>query len=156
MRGQKNAYPSQGVRLLTLHCSLQNIPADAYYGSNTTLRETMNNLILKQPQSWQTSVGLPFFQIQGTVSQDPRISPAVGHFLPSTHAYRLFCALFLDIQVVEWDEIRFDVRLMQRVPYEGTSRMTTSLKRRHRDRVVRRVSRRLPIQLASMRLCLQS
>lgn len=28
------------------------------------------------------------------------------------------------------------------VPYEGTSRMTTSLKRRHRDRVVRRVSRR--------------
>lgn len=58
------------TRLLTLHCSLQTIPADAYYGSNTTLRETMNNLILKQPQSWQTSVGLPFFQIQGTVSQD--------------------------------------------------------------------------------------
>ena len=27
---------------------------------------------------------------------------------------------------------------MQRVPYEGVSRMQTSLKRRHRDRVVRR------------------
>ena len=27
---------------------------------------------------------------------------------------------------------------MQRVPYEGTSRMQTSLRRRHRDRVVRR------------------
>ena len=36
------------------------------------------------------------------------------------------------------DEVRFDVRLMQRVPYEGVSRMQTSLRRRHRDRVVRR------------------
>jgi len=39
---------------------------------------------------------------------------------------------------VEWDELRFDVRLLQRVPYEGVSRMQTSLRRRHRDRVVRR------------------
>ena len=39
---------------------------------------------------------------------------------------------------VEWDEMRFDVRLLQRVPYEGISRMQTSLRRRHRDRVVRR------------------
>ena len=79
---------------------------DAYAGTNTKIRDTLNNLILKSPQSWQTSVGLPFFQIQGTV--------------------------------VEWDEVRFDVRLMQRVPYEGISRMQTSLRRRHRDRVVRR------------------
>ena len=70
------------------------------------IRDTLNNLILKSPQNWQTSVGLPFFQIEGTV--------------------------------VEWDEVRFDVRLMQRVPYEGVSRMQTSLRRRHRDRVVRR------------------
>ena len=28
---------------------------------------------------------------------------------------------------VEWDEMRFDVRLLQRVPYEGISRMQTSL-----------------------------
>ena len=34
--------------------------------------------------------------------------------------------------------IRFDVRLMQRVPYEGVSRMQTSLRRKFRDRVVRR------------------
>ena len=27
---------------------------------------------------------------------------------------------------------------MQRVPYEGVSRMTTSMKRKHRDRIVRR------------------
>ena len=36
------------------------------------------------------------------------------------------------------DEVKFDVRLMQRVPYEGVSRMQTSLRRKHRDRVVRR------------------
>ena len=30
------------------------------------------------------------------------------------------------------------MRLLQRVPYEGISRMQTSLRRRHRDRVVRR------------------
>ena len=31
------------------------------------IRDTLNNLILKSPQNWQTSVGLPFFQIEGTV-----------------------------------------------------------------------------------------
>jgi len=30
-------------------------------------RDTLNNLITKSPQSWQTSVALPFFNIQGTV-----------------------------------------------------------------------------------------
>jgi len=79
---------------------------DAYAGQNTKIRDTLNNLILKSPQNWQTTVGLPFFQIEGTV--------------------------------VEWDEVKFDVRLMQRVPYEGVSRMQTSLRRKHRDRVVRR------------------
>ena len=70
------------------------------------IRETLNNLILKSPQDWQTNVALPFVRITGTT--------------------------------VEWDEMRFDVRLLQRVPYEGISRMQTSLRRRHRDRVVRR------------------
>jgi len=79
---------------------------DAYYGQNTKIRETLNNLILKSPQEWHTQVALPFVKIVGTT--------------------------------VEWDEIRFDVRLLQRVPYEGVSRMSTSLRRRHRDRVVRR------------------
>ena len=46
--------------------------------------------------------------------------------------------LYSTRQVVEWDEVHFDVRLMQRVPYEGVSRMQTSLRRKHRDRVVRR------------------
>ena len=40
---------------------------DAYAGSNTKIRDQLNNLILKSPQNWQTSVALPFFQIQGTV-----------------------------------------------------------------------------------------
>jgi len=48
------------------------------------IRETLNNLILKSPQEWQTSIGLPFVRIEGTT--------------------------------VEWDELRFDVRLLQRVP----------------------------------------
>jgi|TARA_B110000093_G_C12741463_1_gene314584 hypothetical protein len=70
---------------------------DAYIGQNTKIRDTLNNLILnvcsphhtrqivaphtanvrfltlvclcvaQSPQTWQTSVGLPYFQIQGTV-----------------------------------------------------------------------------------------
>ncbi len=39
---------------------------DAFYGQNTKLRETLNNLILKSPQDWPTGVGLPFVRIQGT------------------------------------------------------------------------------------------
>ena len=48
------------------------------------IRETLNSLILQQPQEWQTSVALPFVKIEGTT--------------------------------VEWDELRFDMRLLQRVP----------------------------------------
>jgi len=32
---------------------------DAYAGSNTKIRDQLNNLILKSPQNWQTSVALP-------------------------------------------------------------------------------------------------
>ena len=69
---------------------------DAFYGTNTKIRDTLNSLILKNVSSWQTSVALPFVKIEGTS--------------------------------VEWDEIHFDVRLMQRVPNEGVSRMQTSLR----------------------------
>lgn len=79
---------------------------DAFAGQNTTLRDTINNLVEKSPETWHTTIGLPFRRIEGTV--------------------------------VEWDQITFDVRLMQRVPYEGVSRMTTSTKRKQRDRIVRR------------------
>ena len=40
---------------------------DAFYGQNNKIRETLNNLILKSPQEWQTAVALPFVRIQGTV-----------------------------------------------------------------------------------------
>jgi len=84
-------------------------------------RDTLNNLITKSPQSWQTSVALPFFNIQGTVVEwGPRSAPT--NSVCPVRALTLpqpFCA----------DEIRFDVRLMQRVPYEGVSRMQTSLRR---------------------------
>jgi len=50
------------------------------------------------------------------------------------------------------DELRFDVRLLQRVPYEGISRMQTSLRRRHRDRVVRRgIGMTIEVTLPRMR-----
>jgi len=39
---------------------------DAFYGQNNKIRETLNNLILKSPQDWQTAVALPFVRIQGT------------------------------------------------------------------------------------------
>jgi len=101
-------------RCARLQCDSPHRPcacADAYVGQNTKIRDTLNNLILnvcsphhtrqivaprtanvrlltplrlcvaQSPQTWQTSVGLPYFQIQGTV--------------------------------VEWDEVRFDVRLMR-------------------------------------------
>lgn len=70
------------------HAATYHFP-DAYLGSNVTLRDTLNNLILNSPQEWQTNVGLPFTRIDGVT--------------------------------VEWDEIKFDVRLMNRVPYEGAS-----------------------------------
>ena len=149
----------------------------------------MNNLILKQPQSWQTSVGLPFFQIQGTVSQDHAhpMHWAIS-CLPLTRAACFAHCSWIFIGL--WNGTKFasmcvlcsvsrthhtaraqahipSTGLHSRVaftpstgvPYEGTSRMTTSLKRRHRDRVVRRVSRRFTNPTCvypTMRLCLQS
>ena len=60
---------------------------------------------------------------------DQRLQPSQFRPCASTLTHKTCCTR---------DEVRFDVRLMQRVPYEGVSRMQTSLRRRHRDRVVRR------------------
>ena len=46
--------------------------------------------------------------------------------------------LLTQAPAIDPQEMRFDVRLLQRVPYEGVSRLTTSMQRRHRDRIVRR------------------
>lgn len=101
----KPAAPEKLVNFTDHHAVTGHFP-DAFEGSNVHLRETLSNLILKSPQTWQTSIGLPYLQIEGVV--------------------------------VTWDEIHFDVRLMQRVPYEGASRMQTSHRKSHRDRIVRR------------------
>lgn len=50
----------------------------------------MNNLILKSPQSWQTSVCLPFVQITGTVVEWDEIqcvlfSPSSRPLAPHPH-----------------------------------------------------------------------
>lgn len=65
------------------HAATYHFP-DAFLGTNVKLRDTINNLVLRSPQVWQTSIGLPFLQINNTT--------------------------------VEWDEIHFDVRMLQRVP----------------------------------------
>ena len=39
---------------------------------------------------------------------------------------------------VEWDVVQFNVRLMERVPTQGTARMQTSHRRKFRERVLRR------------------
>ena len=112
--------------------------------------------------SLQYQVGLPFFQIEGTVRRawgfNRTILILAAHSQPHTltllrswngtsappplpspplltrpvanRVLTFFCFLVR--------RVRFDVRLMQRVPYEGVSRMQTSLRRKHRDRVVRR------------------
>lgn len=105
------------------HAQTYHFP-DAYYGANTRLRDTLNNLILKSPQSWQTTIGLPFVSIEGTVSWPKKRKHREAAAYQEKILHRPPSA-----QVVEWDEIHFDVRLMQRVPYEGVSRMQTSLRR---------------------------
>ena len=82
----------------------------------------------------ETSVGLPFFQIEGTVVEW-RSAHALN-LQPCLVVLRPYCSRARIPSAA--DEVKFDVRLMQRVPYEGVSRMQTSLRRKHRDRVVRR------------------
>ena len=48
------------------HAATYHFP-DAFEGSNVRLRDVMSNLILRSPQVWQTSLGLPFQQLEGTV-----------------------------------------------------------------------------------------
>ena len=55
----------------TMELVLQAVPLThrcPFASTDTKIRETLNNLILRSPQTWQTSVGLPFVKIEGTVS----------------------------------------------------------------------------------------
>ena len=55
--------------------------SDAFYGQNNKIRETLNNLILKSPQEWQTNVGLPFGALRCRRVFRPRRS--ASHASPS-------------------------------------------------------------------------
>ena len=87
------------------HASHYQLP-EAYIGTNPLIRETLNNLITNAPYNWQTSILLPWHQ--------------------------------MDSMEIKWDEIQFNRSILPRTPYESASRMQTSIKRTHRDRVVRR------------------
>lgn len=57
---------------------------DAFSGPNSKLRDTLKNLLLYSVQQWQTSVALPYFQIEGTVVE---CAPPIAAF--SVHCF--FC-----------------------------------------------------------------
>lgn len=84
----KPAQPEKLTDFNDHHAATYHFP-DAYLGKNIFLRDTLSNLILKSPQTWHTSVAMPYVQIEGVT--------------------------------VQWDEMHFDVRLLQRVPYEGAT-----------------------------------
>ena len=66
------------------------------------IRDTINNLVIKSPQTWHTAVGLPFLSITGTVRslpQTPEIharrltqgpSPVAGRRMGRVRRFRLF------------------------------------------------------------------
>jgi hypothetical protein len=59
------------------------VPGRRYIGQSTKLRDTMVNLIMQSPQTWHTSMMLPFTKVEGTVVEwdvraphtSPRSSP---------------------------------------------------------------------------------
>ena len=59
--------PPHTMYMSALLTTTSSMRTDAYYGQNTKIRDTLNNLLLKSPQNWQTTIGLPFFRIEGTV-----------------------------------------------------------------------------------------
>ena len=57
--------------------------------------QTINNLVEKQPQTWHTTIGLPFRRIEGTVRTPHRFPPsphASGRTCDSRPLGRFFCA----------------------------------------------------------------
>ena len=96
---------------------------DAFEGKSTKLRDTLVNLVLDKPDEWQTQVALPFVKIEGTVRTQPHTHthkcPPLRHcaIAPLRHcAIAPECCCRWRSQTVEWDEMHFDVRLLQRVP----------------------------------------
>ena len=108
---------------------------DAYAGSNTKIRDTLNNLILKSPQNWrecrpfEPSHGAhalsPLFCVPRRDERRAPLLPDSGHCRRvGMRRTRLLEPLGLVVRAPAHppppplqDEVRFDVRLMQRVPY---------------------------------------
>lgn len=141
------------IKDYTEHHALTYHFPDAYAGSNTKIRDTLNNLILKvllRRGVLVVSVAAPLLAVSTFVrcalrsrrsrgkprSGSPSSSsrercarvPRSGAFAhtalraslqdtSSPHQHGVLLCWWL--QVVEWDEISFDVRLLQRVPVRG-------------------------------------
>ena len=84
----KPSAPEKLANFTDHHAATYQFP-DAFTGPSPFLRETLSNIVLKSPQTWQTSIGLPYVQIEGVN--------------------------------VQWDEMHFDVRLLQRVPVRSSA-----------------------------------
>ena len=90
--------------LLCIACLCADHFPDAYAGQNTKIRDTLNNLILKSPQSWQTSVRQPVLDttcLSSTRNALRCIDDTRADFAPWQAGLPFF-----QIQgtVVEWDE----------------------------------------------------
>ena len=64
----KPAQPEKLVDFNDHHAATYHFP-DAYLGKNVFLRDTLSNLILKSPQTWHTSVAMPYVQTEGVTVQ---------------------------------------------------------------------------------------
>ena len=64
----KPAQPEKLVDFTDHHAATGHFP-DAFVGKNTFLRDTLSNLILKSPQTWQTSVALPYVPVDNVTVQ---------------------------------------------------------------------------------------
>ena len=85
-------------------------PWIADYGQNVKIRDTLNNLLLKTPQNWQTTVGAL------STSSNTKAPPVFARSLrsPEFDACTIGLPFFrIESTVVEWDEIKYDVRLLR-------------------------------------------
>ena len=75
------AQPEKLVNFSDHHAATYQLP-DAFIGQSTLLRDTINNLLVSQPQNWQTSSALPFRRIDTMTVTWDKIGKAY-HALPS-------------------------------------------------------------------------
>lgn len=119
------------------------VRSDAFYGQNTKIRETLNNLILnvrRFPHWNQRSHFVVYGNSHACLRVRARSRPRTGRRVlpcrllgsraPPSSGTSKRCLPQTRFDVAKSDRVllcvrrlRFDVRLLQRVPYEGVSRM---------------------------------